>query len=193
MFERMTTDTPESNMENVLNRFYMNSDRWVMVRGGGEDPKFPNVSLTNYVKRLAAHHNADINLNGDDFDISEEMTDTLYDGPDTIEGLIADLYAAAVAAATLREKLRRYENEEEAGRLLHLPYSFGEEVYTYDFFGIVEKGRLLRVEVRDGWEKFSEVQYVFVGDSGSMYQIAASKLDSRIFKTYEDAELHAHS
>ena len=193
MFERMTTDTPESNMENLLNRFYINSDKWAMVRGGGEEPEFPNVSLTNYVKRIAACHNADVNLDGDAFDIAEEMTGNLFDGPETIEGLIADLYAAAVAAATLREKLKRYEDEEEAGRLLHLPYSFGDVVYTYDFFGKVRKGRLLRVEKRDIRGKAAEIHYIFADDAGSIYPIVAHELSSRIFKTYEDAELHAHS
>lgn len=184
MIERITTEAPESNMGNMYNRFYINSDKWVMVRNGGVEPEYPNVSLCNYIRRLATAHNAEINVNGDDFDLCDELDDYLLDGPESIEGLIAEYNAAAIAAAALREKLKKYEDEEEAGRLLHLPYKFGETVYTFDFFGKVKKCKLYRVDYESG----DQATFYFKDEQEVCYPIMEFDLKKRIFRTEEEAE-----
>lgn len=62
----------------------------------------------------------------------EEMMDNLMIDPlEDVQGLIALLYHNMWAMADLREKLKRYEDAEEQGRLLRLPCKVGDSVYRF--------------------------------------------------------------
>ena len=49
-----------------------------------------------------------------DGDISFGMAEWLFDGTDSIEGILALLYQAAWVCAELRERLKRFEDKENA-------------------------------------------------------------------------------
>lgn len=128
--ERLTTDHPQDNIETALNLFYV-KDGEAWARNGGEEPDYPDVRLFDYARRLIRAHGVEklMNSDSDDMELGVQISETLFDGPDTTEGLVALLYTTAWAFAELREKLKQYEDEEEAGKLVHLPCKPGTPVY----------------------------------------------------------------
>lgn len=100
---RLTTDTPESNYETALNLFVRGDDGWVQMPSR-------SISLNDYTKQLIKAHKADISTEGTPEEFDMTMYETLFDGPDTIEGLLAEHYALSWALATVREKLKTYED-----------------------------------------------------------------------------------
>lgn len=77
---------------------------------------------------------ADIELSRNDDEFDEEMLDNLqYDITKEPIGLIALFYRNLWAMADLREKLKRYEDEEEQGLLMRLPCKPGDILYILDF------------------------------------------------------------
>lgn len=106
---RLTTDNPKNNYLAALNLFYV-KDEETWVRGGGAAPDFPDVPLDTYIKDLCKAHGAELDttLNREEFD--SMMAELLFDGPGTIEGLLATLYAAGWAFASLRWALKTYED-----------------------------------------------------------------------------------
>lgn len=100
---RMTTDTPDGNYEQSLNLFVRGEDGWVQMPSR-------SISLNDYMKQLIKAHNADIDTEGtpEEFDIT--LTEHLFDGPETIEGLLAEHYTLSWALASLRDRLKNYED-----------------------------------------------------------------------------------
>lgn len=109
---RLTTDSPENNVETAFNLFYIR-DREVFVRGGGPAPDYKDVSLNEYTRQLIRTHAQAEDADVDDEELSMMMAEWVIEGPDTIEGLIATFYTAAWAFSELRECLKRYEDREE--------------------------------------------------------------------------------
>ena len=73
---------------------------------------------------------ADIELSSYDDKFDEEMLENLqYDITKEQIGLIALFYRNLWAMADLRERLKEYEDAEEQGLLLRLPYKVGDTVY----------------------------------------------------------------
>lgn len=74
----------------------------------------------------------DLPVDDDEFD--EEILENLqYDPFADITGLIALFYRNLWAMADLREKLKRYEDEEEQGLLMRFPCKPGDILYIFDF------------------------------------------------------------
>jgi len=105
---RLTTDNPKDNMEAALNLFYI-KDGETWVRGGGPAPSYPDVSLYDYVREIVDTHGLDIDTSGDEA-IDNSLAETLFDGIDTIEGIVATLYTAAWAFSELRGHLKIFED-----------------------------------------------------------------------------------
>lgn len=130
--ERLTNDNPQDNVSSALNLFYV-KDGSAWVRGGGPGPEYKDISLDDYVRMISQKWNLDIAKSENDEDISCEMAELLFDGTDTVEGIIATLYTAGWAFAELRERLFTYEDTmpleraqelakaENDGRLVVLP------------------------------------------------------------------------
>jgi len=116
----MTTDTPETNVDTALNMFYI-KDGQTFVRDGSNAADHGDTTLYDYARMLIKHHKADIDGTVDDLALGEDITDCLFDGPETIEGLIATLYTAVWALSMLRHRLKEYEDADEDGRLIHIP------------------------------------------------------------------------
>lgn len=107
--KRLTTDNPQDNIETSLNLFYV-KDHETWVRGGGTAPEYADVSLFDFTRRLVRTHIPDVELPEENDDLSMLMAEWLFDGPESAEGLIATLYAAAWAFAELRHRLAVYED-----------------------------------------------------------------------------------
>lgn len=100
---KLTTDNPQDNYQMALNFTDIGEDSWVWMRQ-------PERTLVEYMRTLIKAHGSDIDINGDDYAVGENLDDHLLDGPETIDGLIAEHYTILWAYATLREKLKWYED-----------------------------------------------------------------------------------
>ena len=125
---RLTTNNPEDNLETALNFYYVkNHETW--VRGGGDAPDYPDVSLFDWIKKIINQFCPDSFDMRSDEKLSCDLADTLMEGTEIIEGVIAHLYMSAWTHAELREKLMKYETAEEDSRLVVLPCKVGDFVY----------------------------------------------------------------
>lgn len=87
-----------------VGRSDVSEDGWVWLRQ-------PEIALTEYARQLVKGHGSSIDLNCNDMELSESLTDHLFDDPkQSIDGLIAEHYTILWAYATLREKLKWYED-----------------------------------------------------------------------------------
>ena len=107
--KRLTKENPIGDLEIALNLFFIKGEE-VWVRGGGDSPDFPDVSLPRFIRKAAKTLQPDLELPQDDMELGFVMNELLFDGPDEPTGLIALLYTAAWSYAELRHKLMRYEN-----------------------------------------------------------------------------------
>lgn len=135
---RLTTDNPKDNIENARNLFYI-KDGETWVRGGGPGPKYADVSLYDFTRQIVAAHIPDADLNIDNDSLSMMMYEWMFDGPESVNGLIATLYTAAWAFSELRHRLAAYENTgmepDDFCNVIHKPDDFcsrGERKEDYD-------------------------------------------------------------
>lgn len=119
---RITTDTPDGNYSQALNLFVRGEDGWVQMPSRG-------ISLNDYMKKLIKAHNADIDIDGtqEEFDIT--LFEHLFDGPETIEGLLAEHYTLSWALATVRERLKKYEDAGIPETMLNA-FAADEKIHT---------------------------------------------------------------
>lgn len=114
--ERLTTDTPQTNMETLANFAYAKDKEVRLTYGDGLE----DVALADYIADHAKEnfgctaHREDV-LNGDSC--------WECDCP------LAVLNAVATQAAELRSRLKRYEDEDEQGRLIRLPCPMNTKIY----------------------------------------------------------------
>ena len=107
-FKPVVNDDPQDNVSTAMNLFYV-KDGWTWVRGGGPAPDYADISLCDYIRLIASGHNLEMAESKNDDEISIEMSELLFDGTGTLEGVVATLYTAAWAFAELRERLKGYE------------------------------------------------------------------------------------
>ena len=101
---KLTTDNPVDNFQAALNFTDVSEDGWVWLRQ-------PEIALTEYARQLVKGHGSSIDLDCNDMELSKSLTDYLFDDPkQSIDGLIAEHYTILWAYATLREKLKWYED-----------------------------------------------------------------------------------
>lgn len=107
----IVTDDPQDNVAAALNLVFV-KDNEVYVRGYGPAPDFADTRLYDMARDLLRKYspetleNADLN---DDNELSWAIAEMLFDGTDTMEGVVALLYTMAWAFAETRERLRMYE------------------------------------------------------------------------------------
>lgn len=105
--ERLTTDNPNTNLQSILNLFYV-KDHETYVRGGGPAPDFEDISLNDFARRIAEKYHLDIPES--DEDLPDTMLWDLIEGIDTMDGLLALIYNAGWAFAEIRHRLSKYED-----------------------------------------------------------------------------------
>lgn len=116
---RLTSNTPQGNLEQSLNLFYA-KDGETWVRGYGENGA--DITLFDLIRKLVRRHTkyAAFPETMSDSDISFTMAEWLVDGTDSIEGVLALLYQAAWVCAELREHLKQFEDVAH-GRWIPIP------------------------------------------------------------------------
>ena len=107
--KRLTTETPKDNLEAALNLFYI-KDHETWVRGGGHEPDFEDVNLSDFIRDVAKKHFPDIEMPESNDDLIFAMAEWLMDGVDEPTGVLALLYTAAWTYSELRRKLMQYED-----------------------------------------------------------------------------------
>lgn len=107
--KRLTTDTPQDNIETALNLFYI-KDRETWVRGGGPGPEYKDISLYDFARMVTKALIPEVELSTDNDNLSMMMGEWMLDDPDTEEGVISLLYTAAWAYAEIRHRLKAYED-----------------------------------------------------------------------------------
>ena len=91
-----------------LNLFYV-KDMEVWLRGGGPEPNYDDTTLVELIRRASKTHN--LNIEAEDAEsLGDEMYDAMFDGVDTVEGIVALLHTAAIQAAEMRNRLAAYED-----------------------------------------------------------------------------------
>lgn len=110
---RLTTDTPQGNLEQSLNLFYA-KDGETWVRGYGEHGA--DITLLDLMRKLIRRYMEpdEIPETMSDEDVMFAMVDWLHGGTDSMEGVLATLYLAGWVCAELRERLKRFEDKENA-------------------------------------------------------------------------------
>ena len=107
----IVTDNPQDNVEAALNLVIVKNNE-VYVRGYGPAPDFDDARLYDITRDLLRKYSPETLENTDlsnDDELSLAVAEMLFDGTDTMEGVIALLYTMAWAFAETRERLRMYE------------------------------------------------------------------------------------
>ena len=105
--KRLTTNDANHILA-PLNLFYAENQE-AMVRGGGPEPDYADTTLVELVRRIAKTH--DLNIEAEDPErLGDEMYEAMFDGVDTVEGVVALLHAAAIQAAEMRGRLMEIED-----------------------------------------------------------------------------------
>lgn len=112
--ERLTTDNPQGNFETVLNYVY-SKDGIAYIRSDGATDDVP---LHEWAKRECIARGCDKSLGETMEEIDEAICDCAFDCP---ECPIFLAYIFACQACHLRDRLKRYEDAEQDGRLVELP------------------------------------------------------------------------
>lgn len=108
--KRLTMNDPQGNVETAHNLFYA-KDTEVWVHGGGAAPDYADITLYDFIRQIVQSLGPmSIDTSVPDEELGEELCELLFDGTDTIEGLVATLYTAAWAFADLRNRLASYED-----------------------------------------------------------------------------------
>lgn len=157
--KRLTSDKPVAEMgmyELALNSCYI-KDGKVRVRD------FENDSDARELTRKILEDIADdAFIDNTDETFDGAITDYLQYGTSELVGLIAVFYRNLCAMADLRERLKKYEDLEEQGKLLKLPCAVGDTVYeiiktrktisefTVMGFSVSEHGIFVKWKLIDG-------------------------------------------
>ena len=107
----IVTDDPQDNVEAALNLVFI-KDEEVYVRGYGPAPDFHDATLSDVTRDILQKYSPETLENvrlKDDLELSCATSEWLFDGIETIEGVVALLYTMAWAFAETRERLRMYE------------------------------------------------------------------------------------
>ena len=118
-FARLTTDTPQNNLQTMLNYAYAKDGEVVLRYGEGQD----NINLCEYISKTA------------DLNMCNVTPDQVHDGCcmecDCVFGI---LFAVATQAAELRERLKRYEDQLDRGDVAEVQHGEWEEERWCDNF-----------------------------------------------------------
>lgn len=203
--QRMTTDTPQTNMETLMNFAYAKDKEVHLTYGDGME----DVTLADYIVDHAKS----------DFECAVNREDVINgDSCWECDCPLAVLNAVATQAAELRAKLKKYEDAEEQGRLVVLP----EPTPDIDFmriFNLVmadgegrtiilpcKLGDFLYAPTRNFVSKFRVTAFEYAGFSGEggvwikwgLYEgitgkfnidgVRAREIGKTVFLTREEAE-----
>lgn len=125
--ERLTSNKPVSEMgmyELAHNSCYI-KDGKVRVRDFENDS-----DAREFIRKIFENIADDTFIDDTDEIFDEVITDYLQYGTSNLVGLIAVFYRNLCATANLRERLKKYEDLEEQGKLPRLPCAVGDGLYV---------------------------------------------------------------
>lgn len=128
--ERLTTNKDVSEMsmiELAYNSCYV-KDRKARYRDYDTD-----IDARELTRNLLETLADDAFIDNSDETFDDVIVDYLQYGTGELVGLIATFYRQICAIADLRERLKKYEDLEEQGKLLKLPCAVGDTVWDNDF------------------------------------------------------------
>lgn len=140
--KRLTTNSPDNNLDAALNLFYI-KDFETWVRGGGDGPDYPDIRLYDFIRKAAKILLPDLDFPMDDDGLDYAMGELLLDGPDEPTGLLALLYTAAWSYAELRGRLMQYEDTGLTPEEVSATVKDWSELYTI----VGECGGISRIRV----------------------------------------------
>ena len=127
--ERLTTNKSVADMsmiELAHNSCYADDERNARYRDYDME-----MDARDFTRNLMATLTKD-ELPVDDAEFDEEVLDNLTIDPfSDVRGLIALFYRNMWSMADLREKLKRYEDAEEQGRMIIFPCNKGDKLYEF--------------------------------------------------------------
>ena len=134
-----------------LNLFYV-KDMEVWLRGGGPEPNYDDTTLVELIRRASKTHN--LNIEAEDAEsLGDEMYDAMFDGVDTVEGIVALLHTAAIQAAVMRNRLEKLE------AILDDEYDL-DRLAAYEDTGLEpEEIAKIREDVENGYLKSTARRY----------------------------------
>ena len=193
--KRLTTNDTNHILA-LLNLFYA-EDNEVMVRGGDPEPDYADTTLVELIRRIANTHNLTIEAE-DAESLGDEMYDAMFDGVDTVEGVVGLLHAAAVQAAEMRGRLEMIEDilrelaeADRKGRCVVLPCMIGDTVYVLNHhLGRVFENEVAGFSVGYQSDNRNSVSTVYVGKYGSktFRRWKFQQFGKTVFLTREEAE-----
>lgn len=202
--ERLTTNKSVADMsmiELAHNSCYADDERNARYRDYDME-----MDARDFTRNLMATLTKD-ELPVDDAEFDEEVLDNLTIDPfSDVRGLIALFYRNMWSMADLREKLKRYEDAEEQGRMIIFPCNKGDKLYEFyrecveDRLGAGETPEDI-IDVRKvyGFEYEDDVLYIrasyhsnhselWGGHGEDMPEFPVSEIGKTVFLTYEEAE-----
>lgn len=102
---RLTTDN-QFRTNAIVNTFFAKDEEIYMKRCGDNDK---DISLYDWIRKASESINAEI-CSENAKDLSDEMCDLLWYGPESPEGVLAYLYLAALQAVEMRGRLKKIED-----------------------------------------------------------------------------------
>lgn len=178
VLKRLTTDSPEKNIEVLLNYAYA-EEGWVKLRSaGGEE----GIDLCEYIEQQRREL---------DFDCGVFSTDVRDGACMECDCVLAILNIVAVQAAELRCKLKHYEDMEEQGRFFIPPCAIGESVWCISKAKKVVSQYTVAGYLHDGfrWKvRLTKTIPSWVGNKTEHKYVAAKAYSITFFKTREEAE-----
>lgn len=125
---RLTTNKPTIEMtilELACNCVYEKDGRFFYKNYNKEMP------LTEFMEYLSDKLGGTLVTAGVNEDaVIDELWDNLMNPITNADGLIAFIFRSLAAIGELRKKLKVYEDLEEQGKLIKLPFAVGDTVYT---------------------------------------------------------------
>ncbi len=181
--QRMTTDTPQTNMEILANFAYAKDKEVHLTYGDGME----DVTLADYIVDHAKS----------DFECAVNREDVINgDSCWECDCPLAVLNAVATQAAELRAKLKKYEDAEESGLLVRLPCKVGDTVWTNLawsgwYFRETDKpykARVVFIGINGADERGGGCFNVIYDKGEHMMQFDFSEIGKTVFLTREEAE-----
>lgn len=172
--------TADMNMVELAHNCCYARDRRAMYRD--YDGDYDARELT----RLMFKVYTEINLPLSDEEFDWHMSEALGEPMDTKIGMLALFYRNLWAMAELHDRLKHYEDLEEAGRLVVLPCKVGDTVYMVD--GDEEQDWIDEYEIKYFYVSSRGVNRIY-GECGTLTKNFIPKnFGKTVFLTLEEAE-----
>lgn len=185
----LVTDNPQGMTEAMLNFAYVKNERVHLSYANGIE----DIDLCEYIAQLTE-------TNGCMLSADDVMNGSCIEGCNCENAVI---YALAVQAAELRERLKHYESLEEQGLLLTLPCKMGDMVYEVIAYknkannnridGHIRPCVVKSIHLSDAHSKKDE-PYITLGAGGSylhgsyIKRVPIDEFGKSIFPNEEQAE-----